>query len=142
MFKSIAVTGLLLSTAGASTIFVQPGNTFVTQAFLPGRHQHSFDPGSLAYQFDLSFDPAILAPTGVTAGLFLSGGTGFIPGTIDNVAGNDQLYRRLSHRPGSGSFWRRNAGHYSVLRACGGYKFASRCSNLVFSRLSAFRHRD
>jgi general secretion pathway protein D len=42
-----------------------------------------------AFQFDLGFDPTILAATSVTEGTFLPGGgaTLFIPGAIDNVGG-------------------------------------------------------
>lgn len=61
-----------------------------------------------AYQFDLAFDPAILSATGVTAGLFLSGGAGFVPGIIDNVAGTitftaDSLTGPVSGVSGSGT---------------------------------------
>ena len=42
-----------------------------------------------AFQFDISFNPAIISATSVLEGSFLSGGgsTFFIPGSIDNVAG-------------------------------------------------------
>jgi cohesin domain-containing protein/PEP-CTERM motif-containing protein len=42
------------------------------------------------FQFDLSFNPAVLHATNVLEGTFLSGGgsTFFIPGTIDNTTGN------------------------------------------------------
>ncbi len=42
------------------------------------------------YQFDLNFNPAVLQATNVLEGTFLSAGgsTFFIPGTIDNTAGN------------------------------------------------------
>lgn len=42
-----------------------------------------------AYQFDVAFDPSVLAVQSITEGAFLSGGgsTFFIPGSIDNVAG-------------------------------------------------------
>jgi hypothetical protein len=42
-----------------------------------------------AFQFDLGFDPAILAATGITEGSFLpsGGSTIFLPGFIDNTEG-------------------------------------------------------
>ncbi len=42
------------------------------------------------YQFDIGFDPSVLAATSVTEGPFLAtaGPTIFIPGTIDNVGGS------------------------------------------------------
>ncbi len=42
-----------------------------------------------AFQFDLGFDPTILAAMSLSEGPFLpsGGGTIFIPGTIDNAAG-------------------------------------------------------
>ena len=42
-----------------------------------------------AFQFDLSFDPSVVAATGIDEGLFLqSGGASFfLPGTIDNTLG-------------------------------------------------------
>ena len=41
------------------------------------------------YQFDVAFNPLVLAAQSITEGTFLSGGgsTFFIPGNIDNVAG-------------------------------------------------------
>jgi len=43
-----------------------------------------------AYQFDISFDPAILSAISVTEGSFLpgEGTTFFIPGAINNIAGS------------------------------------------------------
>jgi hypothetical protein len=43
-----------------------------------------------AFQFDIGFNPGTLSATGVSEGSFLAGGgsTFFIPGTIDNTAGN------------------------------------------------------
>lgn len=42
-----------------------------------------------AFQFDITFDPAILSATNIKEGAFLStgGSTFFIPGSIDNTAG-------------------------------------------------------
>jgi hypothetical protein len=42
-----------------------------------------------AFQFDLSFDPAVLELLGITEGAFLptAGATSFSPGAIDNLAG-------------------------------------------------------
>ena len=43
-----------------------------------------------AFQFDLGFDPSVLAATGISEGAFLGtgGATFFIPGGIDNGAGS------------------------------------------------------
>jgi len=43
-----------------------------------------------AYQFDVAFDPSVLAAQSITEGTFLSSGgdsTVFVPGTIDNITG-------------------------------------------------------
>jgi len=42
-----------------------------------------------SYQFDLSFNPAVISATGMSEGPFLAtgGSTMFLPGSIDNVAG-------------------------------------------------------
>lgn len=62
------------------------------------------------YQFDLSFNPALLQATNVLEGTFLSAGgpTYFIPGTIDNTAGNitfnaDTLLTAISGVSGDGT---------------------------------------
>ena len=46
-----------------------------------------------AYQFDLTFDPAVLAAVSITEGDFLATGgtTFFVPGTIDNSTGSISL---------------------------------------------------
>lgn len=43
-----------------------------------------------AFEFDLGFDPTVFGATSITEGAFLStaGATFFIPGAIDNAAGN------------------------------------------------------
>jgi general secretion pathway protein D len=43
-----------------------------------------------AFQFDVEFDPAIVAATGITEGPFLAGGGPalFIPAAIDNIGGS------------------------------------------------------
>jgi general secretion pathway protein D len=63
-----------------------------------------------AFQFDISFDPAILSAIDVTEGSFLPGGgfTFFIPGSIDNIAGSisstaDILLSAVSGVSGSGT---------------------------------------
>src|SRR5437867_11035043 len=63
-----------------------------------------------AFQFDLGFNPAIIAADGVTEGSFLAtgGSTFFIAGTIDNVGGSvssnaDTLLTALSGVSGSGT---------------------------------------
>ena len=40
-----------------------------------------------AFQFDIAFDPSLLAALLVTQGTLLAGSGGFVPGTIDNLAG-------------------------------------------------------
>jgi len=66
---------------------VPPGNTFVVGVNI------SNVTDLYSFQFDLSFNPAILQVTSVLEAAFLpSGGTTFfIPGTIDNTAGNVTL---------------------------------------------------
>ena len=63
-----------------------------------------------AFQFDLGFDPTILAVTSETKGSFLpsGGATVFIPGTIDNVGGAvsntaDTLLTAIAGVSGSGT---------------------------------------
>ncbi len=75
----------------ATTISVQPssipvtvGQTFAMTVQISGASD------LYGYQFDLGFNPAVLAATSVTEGPFLSSGgpTIFLPGTIDNVSGS------------------------------------------------------
>ncbi len=61
------------------------------------------------FQFDIAFNPSILAAQSIAEGAFLSSGgaTFFIPGTIDNVAGlisfnADTLIGEISGMSGSG----------------------------------------
>lgn len=90
--KTMLLAGSLLlwnvPGVSAATISVQPTNTL---AGVGGSFSVDINIASItdlyAYQFDLAFDPAIVSATGLTGGLFLSGGTGFVPGIIDNVAG-------------------------------------------------------
>jgi hypothetical protein len=62
------------------------------------------------YQFDLSFNPAVLQATNILEGAFLpiGGTTFFIPGTIDNAGGNvmfnaDTLLTAISGVSGGGT---------------------------------------
>jgi hypothetical protein len=62
------------------------------------------------YQFDLTFNPAVLSATGLSEGSFLSAGgtTFFLPGTIDNTGGSitfnaDTLLSAVSGVSGSGT---------------------------------------
>lgn len=62
-----------------------------------------------AYQFDVSFEPALMEAYDITEGAFLSGGgaTNFLAGTIDNTAGTitftaDTLQGLVSGVTGSG----------------------------------------
>jgi hypothetical protein len=63
-----------------------------------------------AFQFDLTFDPALLSAVSVTEGAFLPGGgpTFLIPGAIDNIGGNvtataDSLIGSIPGVTGSGT---------------------------------------
>jgi hypothetical protein len=57
-----------------------------------------------AFQFDLSFDPAILSAASVSEGPFLPGGgsTLFLPGTIDNSGGTISFTADAFLGPGPG----------------------------------------
>ena len=107
----IAVFWLAASTSLlAGTISVQPatravsaGQTFTLSVQISGATD------LYGYQFDLGFNPAVLAATSVTEGAFLATGgpTIFLPGTIDNVGGSitanaDILNGALSGVNGSG----------------------------------------
>lgn len=94
MRMSSLFSALIFAAAGslaAETISVQPstlnvgeGQTFSLDIHIDGITD------LYAFQFDLGFDPTILAAESVTEGSFLSSGGGstiFIPGTIDNVGG-------------------------------------------------------
>lgn len=63
-----------------------------------------------AFQFDITFDPAILSAVSVTEGAFLPGGgaTFFIPGSIDNTGGSitftgDSLISAIAGVNGAGT---------------------------------------
>jgi general secretion pathway protein D len=74
----------------ASTISLQPASLTVAagQAFTMSV-QISGVSDLYGYQFDLEFNPAVLAATAVTEGPFLGAGgpTIFLPGAIDNATG-------------------------------------------------------
>lgn len=56
-----------------------------------------------AFQFDIAFDPAILAATGATEGPLFSGvGVSFSPGVIDNTAGTISFIGDSLSGPGPG----------------------------------------
>jgi general secretion pathway protein D len=57
-----------------------------------------------AFQFDISFDPAVLAAAGIAEGAFLSSGgtTFFSPGDIDNTAGLISFTAGTLLGPGAG----------------------------------------
>ncbi len=88
--KRLVLAGLLAwgVPLGAATIEVSPrtasapiGSTIIVDVLI----QSVAD--LYAHQFDLAFDPSVLFATLVSPGPFLSGGVGFLPGVIDNVAG-------------------------------------------------------
>lgn len=74
----------------ATTMSIQPSASAVTagQVFTLSV-EISGATDLYGYQFDLGFNPAVLAATSVTEGTFLATGgpTIFLPGTIDNVGG-------------------------------------------------------
>ncbi|MBK9169470.1 MAG: hypothetical protein IPM24_18685 [Bryobacterales bacterium] len=85
VLASLLVWGVPL---GAATIEVSPGSanaTIGSTIIVDVLIQSVAD--LYAHQFDLSFDPSVLSATLVSPGQFLSGGVGFLPGEIDNVAG-------------------------------------------------------
>jgi general secretion pathway protein D len=94
----------------AGTVLVQPvtptvtaGQSFTLSVEISGATD------LYGYQFDLGFNPAVLAAISVTEGAFLGTGgpTIFLPGTIDNVGGSitanaDILNGAVSGVDGSG----------------------------------------
>jgi Cohesin domain len=67
-----------------STKTVSPGQTFTLDVSITGAVD------LYAYQFDVGFNPSVLAANSVSEGAFLAGAgtTFFFPGTIDNVGGS------------------------------------------------------
>ena len=87
-----------------STLTVTPGQSFTLTVQVSGISD------LYGYQFDLGFDPTVLAATSVAEDLFLASGgpTIFVPGTIDNVGGSiafnaDILDGAISGVSGSGT---------------------------------------
>jgi hypothetical protein len=72
----------VLTTSAPSSITA--GNTFNVGVSISGVTD------LYGFQFDLAYDPTLLSATGISEQSFLStaGSTLFMPGTIDNVAGN------------------------------------------------------
>jgi Cohesin domain len=106
----ILTTLSLIAPAEAAVISVQPSalSVAVGQTFSLDIQISSVS-DLYAFQFDLDFAPSVLAATGVTEGTFLltAGGTFFVPGTIDNVAGSisfvaDTLIGPVSGASGDG----------------------------------------
>ena len=116
VFATFLVAVLLLlapshAVADGIILSIQPVSSTVTQgsAFAVGVNISGVT-DLYAFQFDLSFDPAILQATNVLEGTFLFGGgsTFFIPGTIDNTTGNitfnaDTLLTAISGVSGDGT---------------------------------------
>ncbi len=95
-----SVSAAMVSTGSASA---SAGEMFVRPVSVTGVAD------LYAFQFDLSFDPAILHLQSITEGPFLAaaGTTAFIPGTIDNSAGTatftaDTLLGAIPGNSGSG----------------------------------------
>ena len=87
----------------AASITVEPPTTFVGQGQMFSVDIAIADVTDLfAFQFDLSFDPTILAASTITEGAFLpsGGGTSFFEGFIDNVGGNVTFAVRRLIGPG------------------------------------------
>jgi hypothetical protein len=88
--KGLLVSLLSVAAAAATTVSILPPITITSQAHFVTVDVHIDSVGDLyAWQFDISFDPGILAAQAVEEGDFLStgGSTFFVPGTIDNGAG-------------------------------------------------------
>jgi Cohesin domain len=89
----LAVAGAASLPAAAQTVSVNatgpavPGSSVTLQVLINGIVD------LYAFQFSLSFNPAVLQATGVTEGAFLpaGGGTTFDDGTIDNALGKVSL---------------------------------------------------
>jgi len=103
VFSSLAFADATLSVAPASST-VSMGGTFAVDVNIAGVTD-LYD-----FQFDLSFNPAVLQATNVLEGSFLAGGgsTFFLPGTIDNTAGTiafnaNTLLAAISGVSGSGT---------------------------------------
>ncbi len=86
-----------------STKTVGPGQTFTLDVSITGAAD------LYAYQFDVGFDPSVLAANSVSEGAFLAGAgtTFFFPGAIDNVGGTiafnaDSLTGPVSGATGGG----------------------------------------
>lgn len=102
LFASLTFAGTLSVAGPASN--PNAGDTFEVDVNISGITD------LYAFQFDLTFDPTVLAADSVTEGAFLpSGGTTFfIPGTIDNVGGDvsansDTLIAAIPGVTGSGT---------------------------------------
>ncbi len=117
-FKMIAViTGMLLATVLSSAAFadailsvtpvsptVSTGDNFTVDVNIAGVTD-LYD-----FEFDLSFNPAVLQATNILEGAFLSSGgsTFFLPGSIDNTVGTitfnaNTLLTAISGVSGSGT---------------------------------------
>ena len=87
----VLLVGLVSRPALATSVSIQPatssvtqGDTFTVDIAITGAAD------LVAYQFDLTFDPAVLAATGVTMGPFLTSGGGssvFVPGDFTTTPG-------------------------------------------------------
>ncbi len=92
------VSATTLSFAGPATA-VQVGDTFTVDVLVAQA------PDLYAFQFDVTFDPAITQVNTVVEGDFLSAGgrsTFFLPGTIDNGAGTVSFTANTLAGPGPG----------------------------------------
>ena len=80
--------------ASAATIRIDPSTTSTSIGSTIDVNVQIADGADLyAYQFDLTFNPAILSASTMSEASFLAGGgsTFFIPGAIDNVLGSITL---------------------------------------------------
>lgn len=103
LFVSAALADTVLSVVPASST-VSTSDTFAVDVSISGVTD-LYD-----FQFDLSFNPAVLKATNILEVAFLSSGgsTFFIPGTIDNAAGTitfnaNTLLTAISGVSGSGA---------------------------------------
>ncbi len=114
------ITGILLASMfslpsfadGIATLSIDPASGTVSTGASFFVNVNVADVTNLYdFQFDISFNPAVLQATNVLEGTFLSSGGGttfFLPGTIDNTAGNvtfnaDTLLSAVSGVSGNGT---------------------------------------
>lgn len=105
MIKTLLLSILFIGlTAQAATISVTvPKASYSVGDLIPIDISISNVSDLYAFQFDLSFDPAVLSAQSVAeGGYFLSNGVSFSPGTLDNSAGTISFVADSLSGPGPG----------------------------------------